>query len=407
MPDHSRAERKRREALDSVFGVTKLLADDLIRAAELLRASVEGYRPGGKGPDFDLAFRAKVAVHCLFALVDGSASAMRHAVVDYGPDLGLALPEKTQLLLVEQRRKANGEIVPKWLSPLQGWRMAMQYFPRLFGAHEWSIPLGHHWQALAVLAEVRVEITHGKTLEDLGAKDVWLYWTPAYMWVLTELRGLIDSCVSQLASVEKKAWPAIELAAYTHQPRPTPIFGPEDYDSIRSDVGKSIPYLRACLDPLFGDISRAYDLVNKLPPGQNLLSPAGQFGLRALARTFVSSVEGFAWTSSILFDPASASDDEQPLQRTTERLVNLANGWSVKYGTGKTVALSPRDRDLYVRVERRRDRLIHPRSVKELKMSLEDLDDLMKAQDWFSRVTELAYFDEDKLAPLEIRKRTR
>lgn len=78
-----------------------------------------------------------------------------------------------------------------------------------------------------------------------------------------------------------------------------------------------------------------------------------------------------------------------------ERLVRVLSIWSREFGSGKQVQVGgPKWQD-FRKAKVVRNHLTHPRSARDLQVTLEDMDTLLSAHTWFQDVTGLIYLSEE------------
>lgn len=395
-----RIERKRREALARVMAVVDVLTFDTLLAHEHLAEAANSYTPKSAF-DWDMAFTAKTAVRALFAHIEGVSQVMRVTVADYAQECGVPLSPKERLELEEKRVTSTGIVVDLKLTPTEGLKLAARRFPTLFGI-SFPLPLqASEWQALTALEKVRRELTHPKTLDHLAARETLVYWLPSLSGYLVASWNLLAACARAIG-VEPKP---LELPRqpYKYQPRQAPTFSAEDHDFIAAHPLRMLEYARVGLGELIQDTTRATSLCTRMSQLDSLLGKHGQFGLRNLARTVVSELEGTLAISKLFvlsshrrgeieLTPSELVAFDAP--STMGALLAVSDVWSREFWKGEPVAEDPSLGRKAVRGIAVRDQLTHPKSAKQLEVSLADMEFIMAVSHWLRAATRGQYVGE-------------
>ncbi|MBW8876975.1 MAG: hypothetical protein JF614_18575 [Acidobacteria bacterium] len=393
-----RIDRKRWETLLKVQEIAQGPTKDLEIAAAQLADAVKRSKPS-KAIDWDLAFAGKTALHTLFSHVDGLAYAMRSIAVEMAEELGVQIPDQERLDLQARRAVKDGRTDQAPLSPVESLKTAFQYFPALFGVEPKLDLSAEHGKAFLSLADIRDEIAHPKTLEHLSGKDLQSFWIPGYSWYLSQITDLLSLCARQIPDV---ALPnqKHELPDYEH---------PERAESSSNEPAslRTLEQVKQAFDVLMADTSsRAMGHSTSMAEKDGLLGLHGQFGIRNLLRTLFAEVEGMIAITSV-FVSASAERSESAMPDLDagnlegrgdldQKLVEVVNFWLRELGYQEQKKIGGKRWERFRQAVKYRDRLTYPKSPKDLRVSLDEMDVILRAQDWVRDTSDLLYVDPEK-----------
>ena len=129
-----------------------------------------------------------------------------------------------------------------------------------------------------------------------------------------------------------------------------------------------------------------------------LLGLHGQFGIRNLLRTLFAEVEGLIAITS-LFVSASAERSEFAMSEKgdlDQKLVEVVNFWLRELGYQEQKRIGGKRWERFRQAVKYRDRLTYPKSPKDLRVSLDEMDVILRAQDWVRDISDLLYADAEK-----------
>ena len=385
-----RIDRKRWETLLKVQEIAQIPTKDLEIAAEQLADAVKRSKPS-KAIDWDLAFVGKTALHTLFSHVDGLAYAMRSIAVEMAEELGVQIPDRERLDLQARRAAKDGRTDQAPLSPVESLKTAFQYFPALFGIEVQLDLSAEHGKAFLSLADIRDEIAHPKTLEHLAGKDTNSFWIPGYSWYLSQITDLLSLCARQIPDMAF-ANQKHELPDYQHPER-------AESSSNESASLQTREQVKQAFDVLMADTStRAMGHSTSMAEKDGLLGLHGQFGIRNLLRTLFAEVEGLIAITS-LFVSASAERSEFAMSEKgdlDQKLVEVVNFWLRELGYQEQKRIGGKRWERFRQAVKYRDRLTYPKSPKDLRVSLDEMDVILRAQDWVRDISDLLYADAEK-----------
>lgn len=389
-----RIDRKRAEALTRVLEITGVLTEDLWISAKMFQDSLLAKRPAS-GIDWDLAFFAKTAVRALFAHVEDASQVMRITTAELAEELDLGLTRQQTLELLGRRETRGGSIVDLRLSPLDGWKLAAKRFPAVFGV-EYQLEFGPHWQALSDLLEVRKGLTHPAALEDLVAVNAFPNWQPGFQGYLSSVGALLTTVAAVVPDADRLKV-SLEPAAYRYQPPIPRIFKAEGMSVIASHPLSTLDYFKEALFALMEDTGRSMRLSRDLSDesSESFFSARGQFAVRNWVRTLVSEMEGtrnmvafFVRASAGRSEFAFVDDDQVILDGRSwvDALERSMEIWAEQFGKG-VLRRDRRSRDTIYGLIKLRDRLQHPKSGRQLAVSLQEINLIMGGEAWFRELT--------------------
>jgi hypothetical protein len=398
-----RIDRKRREALQKIQDMAVVLTKDLEIASEQLIEAKKDAKPTAIGK-LDLAYAGKTALRTLFSHVDGMAYTLRSIAVEYAEELGVQIPDQERLSLQELRGPKDGKPAQARPSPIENFKIALKYFPALFGVERELDLSSDHAKAFLALADIRREIAHPKTLEDLSDKDFFSFWLPGSLWYLAQVSDLLQLCAQQIPDTAP-AFPNQPLPDYQHTER---AGATDDEKAAEPTSLRNLEPMRKALDLLESDTSRAMGVSTKMAGIDDLMATYGQYGLRNLLRTVVYEAEAtlaittlflaafLEWSELDLSD--QDVEDLRSRNDLDEKLLEIANFWSTEIGNQKQKKTGGKKWDMFRQTFKVRDRVTHPRSPKDLRISLDETSIILGAQDWVRDLADLLDIDPEKWA---------
>jgi len=398
-----RIDRKRLEALQKAQEMAQFLTKDLAIATEQTADNVKSKKPSD-AIKWAVVYLGKTALRTLFSHVEVLSYTMRSIAVEYAPELGVEIPDQEQLALQALRGTKDGK--PALIRPIESLKVAFQYFPSLFGVRLELDLSTEEAKTFLSLENLRNEMAFPTTIEQLSGKEIPSYWIPGSSWYLSQINDLFTLCAQQIPDAEladqKLELPADQLverlaAGSTNADKaaePTPLRNPEN--------------IRLALDLLTADASRSMGLSTKMAIKDDLQATHGQFGMRNLVRTVFSEVDvTIAIAVFILFGsaepgaPAMSDEDVESLLGRVDadqQLLEIANLWSSELGDQTQKKVGGKKWDLFRQGLKVRDRIAHPRSTKELRVSLDEASIILGAQDWLREISGLLVVDAEKWA---------
>ena len=378
-------DRKRLEALVKLQEVAAALTQELEMASKQLVRAHRIRRPSHP-IHWETAFAGKTALRSLFGHAGALGSSMRFLAVDLAQEMGAPIPEQPQRDAVD---------------PAASLQSTFRDFSTLF---EVEIELDfstEHGKAFLALAEIRNEMVRPKTLEQLAAWGVYPFWAPGYLWYLSQVGDLMSRCALQIpeAALASQTW---ELPEYTYTERPEAPSADDDNKDAGPHSLSVLDHAWQAFEVLVEDTSRAMGLASKVGAHDLLFGEQGQFGMRNLVRTFFAEVEGtIAIASSVLADFGGRSElamSDQDLEDLATRsdldqkLVEVTRIWSEDFGYQGQIETGGKKWTAFRQALKCRDRIAHPKAAKDLRVSLEELDAVLRGQEWLQGFMDL-YMD--------------
>lgn len=398
-----RIDRKRLEALQKVQEMAVFLTKDLAIASEQTADKVKSKKPSD-ALEWAVVYLGKTAIRTLFSHVEVLSYSMRSIALEYAEELGVEIPDQEQLALQALRGTKDGKPVP--IRPIENLKVAFQYFPTLFGVRLDLDLSAEDAKAFLSLEDLRNEMAFPTTIEQLSGKEIPSFWIPGSTWYLSQINDLLTLCAQQIPDAEltdqKLELPADQLVERlaAGSPYAGKVVEPA---SLRKPEN-----IRLALDLLTADASRAMGLSTKMAMKDDLQATHGQFGMRNLVRTVFSEVDvTIAMAVLILFgfaeSEAPAMTDEYVenlLGRVDadQQLLDIANLWTTELGNQTQKKVGGKKWDLFRQGLKVRDRIAHPKSIKELRVSLDEASIILGSQDWHRDIAGLLVVDPEKWA---------
>lgn len=396
-----RVDRKRLEALQKVMAMAQTLAKDIEIASEQRIETARTAKPTEAGR-LEIAYSGKTALRALFNHMDGLAYTMRLITVEYAQELGVHVPDQEPPAMLELRGTKDGKPAEPRLSPLEHLELALQVFPALFGIEIELDFAAEHAKAFLALVEIRNELTHPTTLEQLSGQEIHTFWIPGSSWYLAQVNHLLSLCARQIPESEL-TFPEPELPDYQHTERGSA--GSTGADKAGKSL-RELEHLQKAFELLVGDTSRAMGLSTRMATKDDLQALYGQYGLRNLVRTIFS--EAYA-TLAVTTYVLSASAERSGLLMTDQdvenlrgrydldqKLLEVTNLWSGLFGEQKEKTTGGKKWDLFRQAFKIRDRLTYPRAPKDLRIILDEAGIILGAQDWLRDLTVFLIVDPER-----------
>ncbi|MFY9820979.1 MAG: hypothetical protein WAM82_06330 [Thermoanaerobaculia bacterium] len=406
-----RIDRKRLEALQKVQNMAQLLTWDLVIAAEELAEAIQSAKPSkdksgkdtpGKEPYWDVPYAGKTVLRTLFSHVDVLAYTVRSIAVEYAQELGVQIPDEERRKLQELRGTKDGKPVQGRPSPIESFEIGLRYFPALFGVESRLDLSTEPAKAFLALAEIGKEITCPRTLEQLSGRGTNALWHTGASWYLEQVSDLFRLCAQQVPDAPLGETPALP------EPVENPASGATGADEAAGASSLRDPdLLKRAFDVLKGDTARAMGVSTKMAGKDDLQATHGQFGLRNLLRTVLSEAEALIAIAAFFLSAATgrselAMSDEEVEELHVrgdldQKLLEITNLWSQEIGHQKQKRTGGKKWEMFRQALKYRDRVAHPRSPKDLRVSVGETSIILGAQDWVRNLCELLEIDPEKL----------
>jgi len=182
-------------SIQYLVDMERMFDHDTRRLFEFVRAHTDSVlsdrQNSAKFDEFQLYARA--FVRAFFAHVEGVTYLMRQVVIWAHDRDEIALTEPEVSSLSESERNAAGKL--RFNSVKENFRLAFNYFPRLFGSTYRPDKSGQGWHFFCTSIRVRDAITHPKTTTEFKLSgDAVREAQIAAVWFNEILRKLLVSC---------------------------------------------------------------------------------------------------------------------------------------------------------------------------------------------------------------------
>ncbi|HEX3556063.1 MAG TPA: hypothetical protein VIA62_22830 [Thermoanaerobaculia bacterium] len=377
-----RVDRKRLEALRRLKDVHDALLEDLSIVTGVLDQKTLKFTP--KVSIWDLAFWGKSVLRTFLSQIEALSYTLRKLVVDFADELGVELSDEKRSELREPQ-----------LGLVESLQLSFRSFPVLFGT-EYQLDLsGDGWQALATLVDIRNELTHPETVEQLMGREIYRSLAPAQAWFFARFEELLSLCAGVIPGAAPPfGFPSIPSHGYEKQ---IELFEKDDDSSLRPASLQSLEYARVAFSILLDDTSRGISGSTTLSKIDTLLGRNGQLGLKCWVRAFASEVECTVAVVKLVIasskDVSLSAEDRLSLEgdfEADEQLARVLNLWSREFGAQKQIKAGGANAQALLNVLKIPHRLAHPKSPKDLRVSLKEVELMGNADNWFRDVTNAA-----------------
>ena len=181
--------RKLRDSFSRIKAINNVLHNDTLRCLNQLGTDLQRINAGGEISDHT-RYLLKKTVRVFVGQVDGLAYIFRQAVVESADEAGLALTNRERAKLSERWYDKMSDAItdkPALLNTIDGFKLALKYFPRLFGSPYTLDTNGVAWRALMRLAEVRNGMMHPASLNEMSPVNAVPVLAQTITWFFYEL----------------------------------------------------------------------------------------------------------------------------------------------------------------------------------------------------------------------------
>jgi hypothetical protein len=379
-------------------------------AAELPRIAA-ALAAGGEVPP-ETAYLIKKTVRAFLGQVDGLAFALRDAVRSCADEVGLPLTTKERAKLREKKYDAASDTItgqPALLNTPDSLKLALRYFPKLFGSSYELRTDGVAWRAFKRLVRTRNGFTHSATLNDISPVNAVPVLKPTLLWFFQQMQLLYADIAPRLGIVLKPtaAYMDDPFLGFNEDEHPwVAPFTDDDHTAIASNSSQTLEYAKRLLAHAHDDTHRALAEI-KLIGRPTHLSPASQMNVRNAVRTLFSNVEAVIFTAK-RFVEASASRGEVALSladrerlvdgEVEDRFAGALTLWSREFGEGRVPRTSGEAWKHFRGARFLRNRLTHPKSADRLTVGLKEVNQLLAALTYFQQAFDLLHLNPDRWA---------
>jgi hypothetical protein len=398
-------------SLSAITDINALLSQDYNLSLDQFAGDLKLVQASGT-PTEETAYFIRKAIRAFVGQVDGVSFAIRRAVLASAAEVGLALTVRERAALSERRyERATDAISEKnaLLNTPDSLKLALRYFPRLFGSTYALDSSGVAWRAFNRLVDVRNGFTHPKGFDDFSPVNALFVLQPTFMWFFHQMQLLYADCAPRIGiSISLVAPMDDPFAEYDEAAHPwLTVFSEEDYRTIAANPSQSLELAKRMLAVAHSEEHRAFGELNR--KDYSVLTPRGQSDARNAVRTLFSTVEAVMFTAQRFIEAAAArgaihlSDDDRSSFTDGEledRFVASLELWSREFGNSYRLKTSGEGWKNFRGARALRNRLTHPKEVASLHIGLNELNYILAALHYYKEAHEALRVDPEKLVAL-------
>jgi hypothetical protein len=323
----------------------------------------------------ELGFWYKCLIRAFLAQIDGLCNAMRMAIVQHGPTLGLVLSRKDERDLSRQGR------IPVDRSVV----LAFRNFPKLFNADYRFDNSGADFRGFTALLEARDKFTHPKTIQHLCPFEMFPTMNPSIEWLYGNFGDMLRSCISAIGfqvkesvTYERRFYFKDDSLTHFEEAR-------RRYDGEKSDDGL-IGQLRGITFALWDDTKLALRSISETIKEDS--GPA--CAIRNFTRALFSEIEGCVFVAALSlyrFRTGYEEPKEELLigshEEVRARIISTLEAFSQEFGTNIIIEKEGPAWGDFLAARELRNRLIHPKAASDLELCVGDMDMIMKVSNWW------------------------
>jgi hypothetical protein len=265
----------------------------------------------------------------------------------------------------------------------------------------WDAETSAQFQALT---RARNGLTHPARIEDLIVTSAFGPFRHIAAWFPLQVIHILAPAADVLGLARPTIpTPVVFPPLNTPMPQPQDVFDEEFYKRVFSEPAVAIRYIAFFSEKIDDELRRALDSCRAAmsPP----YSPAtiGR-SVRRMIRAVTTNVEGtIGFTSffmrAVRFSGGKVSIPQPPKgESVPDRIIRVLTAFSKAFGNDVTPTRSTAW-DSLVSTFEIRDRLTHPRALRDIDLTIAELDPPMKALDWlWGPAHEAVLLDPDKIA---------
>jgi hypothetical protein len=402
---------KLQASFGAITSINEVLRIDTEECLKQLASEVLRFKANGSVTD-DTRYILRKTIRTFMTHVDGIAFAFRDAVLTNADDVGLVLTKRERAGLRERKYDASADKITDERDPLstpEGLKLALRYFPKLFGSTYVLDTSGVAWRMFLRLSKVRNRITHPRSLEQFAPVNAGPVLIQCLFWFFrqTELcyLDIAPRIGVQLRSVTITPDPFIGFNEKEHPLMS--IYTKEHERIIAADPSKSLEYVSRLLDHSESDRSRALDEVKlKSKP---LLSPTHQGAIRNAVRTIFANTEAITYAAQRFLEAAESRGDIQLTEgdhalfvvgELEDKFAGALTLWSREFGDGRVWLTSGEAWKNFRGARFLRNRLTHPKSVRTLRVGLPELNLLLAALTYYGQALSFMTLNRERWADI-------
>lgn len=351
-------------------------------------------------------FLHRLYIVTFYSAVDALTYDMRNGVNLFGKSAGVELTAKERAKLVErcydpELDRVTDEV--KKNSAKVNFRLAFEYFPRIYGVN-FEVRTQHPgWNDFLELLKGRHKITHPKTLEGLLGIQGLQNLDRGRVWFQNEYKRLIQECMKQIGAPMDS-----EEVGLPERPK-VPKLDLSD-DLYRTEIPQvrlsSLNFFTEMTLSLMRDCDRALALV---PEGwfKNSEAPEAQFACRSVVRAMFWSLEGITYAIRYFLEGCQARGELKLWPQDLRHLNDTKQDLCTQYlracqvfnrQLGRKCSLRTNNSEWKAlkRCLRFRDEVTHPKCPAHLGIDLEKWNLLLEGLSWLSKSTGALIISEQK-----------
>jgi hypothetical protein len=360
----------------------------------------------GEPPLADFDDHLKSGIRSLFGYIEATTWCLTTAVLQHFGSDPSALVNSDRAVLEERDYDASTDTISsqaRRYSLFRRFEVGSRTFLQACGAQPappWDAESIGHFQTLT---KARNALTHPARIEDLIVTPAFVPFRHMAAWFPLQAMHILASS-AQVLGLPRPPMPApVAFPPLAPMPQPKHVFDDDFYKRVFSEPALAIRYIAFFSQKIDDELRRAFDLCS------TALSPpytADKIGrsVRRMVRAVTTNVEGTIGFTSFFMRAVRFSGAKitlpQPAkgESVPDRMIRVLTAFSRAFGNDVTPDRSSAW-DSLVRTFEIRDRLTHPRVLRDIDLTIGELEPPMKALDWlWEPAHEAVLLSPDKIA---------
>lgn len=343
----------------------------------------------GEPPLADFDDHLKSGIRSLFGHIEATTWCLTTAVLQHFGS-GPSLASSDRAVLEERDYDAPiGTISPRprRYSLSRRFEVSSRTFLQACGGQPpppWDAETSAHFRALT---RARNGLTHPARIEDLIVTPAFVPFRHIAAWFPLQAIHILASAAEMLGlSRPIVPAPVVFPPLMTTMSQPKDVFDDNFYKRVFSEPAVAIRYIAFFSEKIYDELRRAFDSCSAaMSPPYNAVRIGRS--VRRMVRAVTTNVEGSIGFTSFFMRAIRFSGGKvaipQPAkgESVADRMIRVLTAFSKAFGNDVTPTRSSAW-DALVRTFEIRDRLTHPRSLRDIDLTIAELDVTMKALDW-------------------------
>src|SRR6202040_1144346 len=397
---------KLRDSFSNITAINDLLFYDSMRCLSQLGEDLQRIRAGGE-VTAGSRYLLKKTVRAFVGHVDGLAYVFRQAVLANAKEMALTLTTKERARLSEYKYDKSSDTLldtPAMLDTVEGLKLALKYFPQLFGSSYRLNTGGVAWRALKRLIDVRNGLAHPASLNEMSpANAAPILGQPIY-WFFYQMQLIYADIAPRigvtLKTVEQKPDPFLGFDERRHPWHEA--FSDADHQQIASDWSQSLKYTQTFLDHCHDERRRAIEEVAR-HKAHNILDPGYQSDVRLAICMLFATMEALTFVAKRYVlsaesrgDVVLTADDHACLEdgEIEDRLAATMTLWSRKVGRCQVWRTVGEEWKSFRGSRFRRNQFVHPKNVDSLLVRGQDLNHLAAILGYYKQALNFMHLEQ-------------